>query len=209
MLRFGWETFKKRPAFFIGIFVLIWVIGAVGSELGAHVNNAQTPSILVLALAGVFINIVVGVLLKMGTISFVLAAHDAPESATVRDLWEPDMFWNYLGAMILTGIIVVVGLILVIVPGIIWALRYVFVPYLVIDRGLAPLAALRESSRITYGHKWQLLGLFLALIVLNIVGAIALLVGLLVTIPLSSFALAHAYRTLEHGANEIAPAQAA
>ncbi len=204
-MSFAWELFKKRSAFFIGVFVLVWAISLASSQLGGHVNNAHTPTLLVLALAGVFINIVVSVFLKMGTLSFLLKAHDAPDAAKLKDLWAPDMFWNYLGTAILTGIIVIVGLILLIVPGIIWMLRYIFAPYLVIDRHLAPLAALKESSRITYGHKWQLLGFLLVIVAINIVGALLLLVGLLVTIPLSSLAMTHAYRVLEHAASEVAP----
>jgi uncharacterized membrane protein len=71
-----------------------------------------------------------------------------------------------------------------------------FVPYIVIDRGLGPIEAMKESWRVTKGHKWQLFLLFLALIGLNILGAIALIVGLLVTIPITMLAAAHAYRTL-------------
>lgn len=209
MVRFGWETFKKRPGFFIGVFVLTWIISYIASRLGSNLGLAHTPSMVALALGGVLVNIVVGVFVKMGTISLLLKAHDAPEAARVRDLWAPQTFWPYLGASILVGLIVIAGIILLIVPGIIWSLRYLFVPYLVIDRKLSPMAALRESSRITYGHKWELLGLGIVLLCLNIVGAIALLIGLLVTIPLTSIALVHAYRTLEHGAGEIAPASAA
>ena len=79
---------------------------------------------------------------------------------------------------------------------VILAMGLMFVPYLVIDRGLGPIEAMKESWRVTKGHKWQLFFLFLALIGLNILGAIALIIGLLVTVPISMLAAAHAYRTL-------------
>ena len=209
MIRFGWETFKKRPWFFVGMLVLIWIVSGVFSQMGSYTDKVSAGSELIFALAGVFVSIVGQMFVKMGTISFTLKAHDAPESAKLNDLWAPEMFWQYLGASLLVGLIVVVGIILLIVPGIIWALRYMFVPYLVIDRKLGVMAALRESSRITLGHKWQLLGLVVVLGLLNILGLLALVVGLLVTVPVTMLAVAHAYRTLEHSASEVAPAPAA
>jgi len=207
MIRSGWETFKKRPWFFIGVMVVIWVVSGVFSQMGAYTDKA-TGGAVIFALAGVFISIVAQMLVKMGTISFTLKAHDAPEAARFEDLWAPEKFWSYLIASILVGIIVVVGIILLIVPGIMWALRFMFVPYLIIDRKLDVSAAMRESSRITLGHKWQLLGLVVVLGLLNILGLLALVVGLLVTVPVTMLAVVHAYRTLEHSANEVAPAPA-
>jgi uncharacterized membrane protein len=45
----------------------------------------------------------------------------------------------------------------------------------------------------------------LALTLLNIVGVLLLLVGLLVTVPVTILATAHAYRALEHAASEVVP----
>jgi uncharacterized membrane protein len=83
-----------------------------------------------------------------------------------------------------------------IIPGIILSMGLAFVPYLVVDRGLGPIEAIKESWRITKGHKWQLLLLFLALLGLNLLGLVALLIGIFVTVPITMLAFAHAYRTL-------------
>lgn len=205
MVRFGWDTFKKRPWFFVGMTLLIGVISGVLGQVGSFDEKTVVDVGMIIALAGVFVSVVGQILMKMGTISFALKAHDAPEHAKVVDLWAPEMFWKYFLASLLVGLIVIVGLILLIVPGIIWGLRYAFVPYLIIDRKLPVMDALRESARITLGHKWQLLGLVIVFALLNILGAIALLVGLLVTIPVTMLAFVHTYRTLEHAANEVTP----
>lgn len=208
MIRFGWETFKKRPWFFIGIQALILIASSFASELSGHADKAQGSG-LVLGLSGVFVGIVIQMLVKMGSVSFALKAHEDAGAAQVNDLWAPETFWTFLLASILVGLIIVGGIILLIVPGIIWALRYMFVPYLVVDRKLGVRDAMKESARITMGHKWQLLGLMCLVVLVNILGLIALIVGLLVSIPVTMFALAHAYRTLEHAASEVAPAPAA
>jgi uncharacterized membrane protein len=67
---------------------------------------------------------------------------------------------------------------------------------------------MKESNRITRGHKWPLLGLVALLILINVLGVLALVVGLLVSIPVSTFAFVQAYRSLS-GRPETRPVDAA
>jgi hypothetical protein len=194
LLRFGWDSFKKRPWFFIGVVLLIVIISGIME--GFTPDPVRSVSDFVLAV----IALVIGLLLEMGLVAFALKAHADVEKAEVKDLWHPQHFWQYAAVKILTGIIVVIGLVLLIVPGIIAALALIFATYLVIDKNLGPIEAIKESVRITKGHRWQLFLLALALIGINILGALALMVGLLVTIPVSLLAVAHAYRKLSAAA---------
>ena len=195
-LRFGWETFKKRPWFFVGSTVVILLasglIDAFSSALDAAVGgSAEQPTII-----GTVVNLGLGTLLGMGATAFYLVAHDNPDTVDLSALWHPQPFWKYLGASILYALALVVGLILLIVPGIIFALMFMFTTFIVVDRELGPVEAMKESNRITYGHKWSLLGFTLVLVLINLLGVIALVVGLLVSIPVSSLAITHAYRVL-------------
>ena len=200
-IKFGWETFKKRALFFVGITVLIgvisWVIGAV---VGAIASDGTST---LLGLISFVLNLGLSTLLNMGVIAYALKAHDSPEKVEVIDLWHPQQFWYYLGATVLLFLCVFVGIVLLIIPGIIVALMLMFTPYIVVDRNFGPIQAIKESKRITDGSKWQLLVFAIALFGLNLLGAIAILVGLLVTIPVSMIAIAHAYRQLEHKAGEL------
>ncbi|MFH0792198.1 MAG: DUF975 family protein, partial [bacterium] len=105
------------------------------------------------------------------------------------------LFWKYLASSLLYGLIVFGGMILLIIPGIIWAYKFFFSQYLVIDKGLGPIAALKESSRITKGHKWNLfvfslifVGLLIIVMAPFILMAVAsspLLVGILLEASVS------------------------
>jgi uncharacterized membrane protein len=208
MIRSGWETFKKRPWFFIVAFLIVSILSSgMRFQVGDKVEYAPM-TIALLVVVGI-VGAVISIFAKMGALQLSLKAHESAESVTIKDLWAPHQFWKYVGASILVGLIVVIGFILLIVPGIIWGLRYMFVPYLVIDRKLKPFEALKESARITYGFKWQLLGLLGLLLLVNILGFICLFVGLLVSVPVSALAMVHAYRTLEHAAGEVVPASVA
>lgn len=191
-LQFGWETFKRRPWFFAGsalvILVAVAVAHAIISALG---GSRETPSLI-----GMLADWGLGTLISMGLVAFYLKANDDPERVALGDLWHPVPFWKYLLAIFILGIVVALGMILLIVPGIIFALMFSFTPFIVVDRGLGPIDAMKESKRITYGHKWRLLGLALLSLLVMLLGAIALGIGTLVSLPVVSLAGAHAYRVL-------------
>lgn len=206
MIRFGWETFKTRPWFFIGATLVILLAYVVSGALSGAIDMALTGDPDKSSGVGDILGWLLGTLISMGVVAFYLQAHDNPAGATISSLWHPHPFWIYFAATLLVGLAVVVGLLLLIVPGIIFALMFMFTSFIVIDRNLGPIEAMKESKRITHGHKWQLFGLGLLLALINLGGAIAFGVGLLVTIPVTSLAFTHAYRVL--GARPL-PAEAA
>ena len=195
-LRFGWETFKKRPWFFIGSTVVILLASGLINAFTTAIDGAMGGSVEEPSIAGIVINLGLGTLLSMGATAFYLAAHDNPETVDLTTLGHPRPFLNYLGASILFGLAVAAGFVLLVVPGVIVALMFMFTTFIVIDRTLGPIEAMKESRRITHGHKWTLLGFSLMLVLINLLGILALVVGLLVTIPVSSLALVSAYRQL-------------
>lgn len=186
---FGWERFKERPFFLIGLFVFTTLISVFTSAL---IDAATGSARFVFNVLDFAIQIV----LNMGLTLIVLRVHDSVETGYM-DIFEPlHMFWKYLSATILTFIIVFFGLLLFIVPGIVAMIALAFTSYLIIDRNLGPIEAITESMRITHGHRWNILLFGLSLLVFNILGALLFGVGLLVTIPVSALATVYVYRWL-------------
>lgn len=177
--------------------VLSWVISAIS---GMFVEKGG------ISLIGILINVGLSTLLSMGFTAVIIRAHDMLESAEVSDLWHPRPFWKFLAAQFLVGISVFVGFVLLIVPGVIAMLVLLFTLYIVIDKELGPIEAMKKSAQITKGHRWELLLLVLLAVVINIVGAVALFVGLIVSIPVTALAIVHAYRTLEKKTAQMSPA---
>ncbi|HEY6021129.1 MAG TPA: hypothetical protein VIY48_14845 [Candidatus Paceibacterota bacterium] len=109
------------------------------------------------------------------------------------------------GAMGMAGVgaLIVIAL-LTIVAAVYVGLRYSMSRLEVLD-GAGIVDSLRKSAIITHGVKWKLLGFLIVLGLLNILGAIVFLVGLLVTIPISMIAVSHVYTKLRahhHGASQ-------
>jgi uncharacterized membrane protein len=207
-IRFGWETFKRRPWFFVGSTFLILLASALCDGFTSGIDAALTGSAENPSIIGTVINLALGTLISMGATAFYLAAYDNPDTADLSLLWHPRPFWKYLGASLLLSLAVAIGLVLLIVPGVIFGLMFMFTTFIVIERELGPIDAMNASNQLTRGHKWQLLGLVLLLVLINLLGLMALVVGLLVSIPVSTLAFVHAYRVLG-GKPDVRPADAA
>ena len=115
----------------------------------------------------------------------------------ISDLFtQYPLFFKYLIGMVLYGLIVFSGTLLLIIPGIIWSLKYWFFDYYIVDQGLGPVKSLKSSSAITKGIKMDLFLFLLLLALMNIAGALLLLIGLFITVPVSMVAAAFVYRKL-------------
>ncbi len=85
-------------------------------------------------------------------------------------------YLNIVLASLLVVAICGIGFLLVIVPGIIFACRLAFVPYLVMDKGLDPVGAIEKSWFMTRGHGWRIFFMYLLSIVMVFCGLILLIV---------------------------------
>jgi len=195
-IRFGWETFKKRPWFFVGAtVVIVFAYGVVGA-ISNGIDSALGSSAEELSVIGGLVNLALSTFVGMGVTAFFLAAHDNPEAVDLSVLWHPQGFWKFLAASILVGLSIGIGFVLLIVPGILAMLFFMFATVIVIDRDLGPIEAMKESMRIGRGYRWSLLGLVVLLALIVFVGMLALFVGLLVAMPVATLAFIHAYRVL-------------
>lgn len=86
-------------------------------------------------------------------------------------------FLNIVLANLLVVVIIIIGLIVLIIPGIIFACRLFMVPYLVMDKRLNAIEAIETSWRLTRGHGLSVFGLGLMSIPIFILGLIAFIVG--------------------------------
>lgn len=198
VLSFGWGVMKANLWFFVGIGLVLLIVIYLPTIARVVVENLHLPKAsettlaVLLQVLGVAINIFV----KIGLIKIALSFCDErkPPFATLFDAW--DCFWRVIGTGILYGLIVLAGFILLIIPGIIWAVKFSLCYYFVIDKGLGPIQALRASSRTTMGAKWRLFGFGIVCGLINLLGLLCLIVGMFATYPTVLVASALVYRQL-------------
>ena len=114
----------------------------------------------------------------------------------IRDIVYYKPIVKYVLASIASGVIVFVGFILLIIPGIILAVRLQYATYLIVDKNLGPIEALKTSWKLTRGNTWNLFFFGILLGLINILGVVCLVVGLFVTVPLGMVATTFVYRKL-------------
>lgn len=83
---------------------------------------------------------------------------------------------------------------LIAIPIVFFTIRLCFVVCFIVDQDSGSSESISQSWTITKGHFWFIFVLFLIMLGLNILGAMAFLMGLLFTVPFSSIILIIAYR---------------
>ena len=97
----------------------------------------------------------------------------------VGDVFKAEGYGPYIVASIVFGIGFFIGLILFIIPGIIFAVVFGFYGFVAAEQGNAAVAmdTLKRSAEITRGHRWQLFGLAIVLVLINVVGLLVRVSG--------------------------------
>jgi len=95
-------------------------------------------------------------------------------------------------------ILLIVVVIALMVCGATLFLRLSLASIVLIDLNTGTIEAFKKSMEITKGHVWKLIGFGIVFILLNIVGALVLVVGLFVTIPVTLLAYITLYRSLQN-----------
>jgi membrane-anchored glycerophosphoryl diester phosphodiesterase (GDPDase) len=188
-IKFGWDTTTGNLGLMVMALVIIAAIGVM--------PVVASDSWVVMVVAWVF-DIVVG----MGIVRMTLRFVDGGKGE-LADLFSAiPLIPKYLIASIVVGIGVSIGFVLLILPGIYLSVRWYMYPWVLVDKEVGPFEALRQSWEMTRGSFWNLFLLGFLLCLINILGAMALLLGLFVTIPLSVVAIGYAYRHLERATTD-------
>lgn len=187
----SWETYKKNFGFLIALSFAYVGILIVTSVLGTIFEKNEVTNLLLQ-----LIFVIVDIILSIGLIQIFLKISRG-NKASVKELFGGRKYLlNYFLGWLLYSIICLVGFILFIIPGIIWGIKYSLYPYLVIDKEMGPVEALKESGKITYGYKWNLFFLTMLSLLMIFAGALLLGIGLFVAVPMSFLIATFAYRFL-------------
>lgn len=192
LLKSSWEILKERwktlvaiqlvpvlliiPIGILGaIFVGVSAVGNLSKLSGGDYEAALAlfkifgPVLIVLVLLSVFIQVWTGVAL-------IYAIRDWKEGVgfkeSYRRAWR--ILRSYLWVSVLAGLSVLGGFMLLVIPGLIFAVWFGFAGYVVIDQGTKGVEALRTSKELVKGRFWGVVWRFL---VVGFLGLILVSVG--------------------------------
>jgi len=197
----AWNKFKENIPTWIGASILMLALGGIAGDktnLGWNGMDITYPSN-----TGIIFG-VIAMYLELGIIKMAIN-HIRGEAIDFKDLYSVSLntFLNYIVAYIITSFFIIIGLILLIIPGIHLALRFMFVQYLIVDKDISFNVAIKESMRMTKGNTINLFLLVLTFGLIALAGIICLFVGIIVALPLIYLAGAYIYTLFEQKTNQI------
>jgi uncharacterized membrane protein len=192
-IKFGWNRMKENLGFFIVYLIILFIIEAFFGFFASAFTEAL-PSLSILFNLGSW---VVSIVSSIFVIKIGLKLYENERIGSYGFLsFSSSLFFKFLLGYVLYTLLVVVGFLLLIVPGIYLAIKYQFVLYLIVDKNMDVIEAFKESGKMTNGHKWNLLLLLLLFLMITILGVMALGIGLLVAAPIVMIAQAYVYKKL-------------
>jgi hypothetical protein len=191
-IKFGWEIAKKKIKFFIPLLILVFGV----SFLFDYLSDVEKKESFLISFLLTIIGVAFSAIFSLGLIKISLKICDE-EKPKFSDLFSQyRLFFRYFFASVLEGLITLFGFILLIIPGIILSIRLGFFDYLIVDKNSRIIESLKKSWEITRGNTWNLFLFYLLLGLINVLGFLALIVGLFWSIPTTMLANAFVYRKL-------------
>lgn len=191
----AWALIKKKWKLFLKPLGVMFLVQLLVSMLTNY--NAENMSQLVIFIVQIA-SMVLNAVMQINLIKIMLGIiRGEYEQFEVMDLFDFNVqILTYWLGTLTVGLIVVVGMVLLIIPGIIWGIKYSFVPYLIVDKKMAVGEAMKASAIMTAGMKWNIFFFFIAGLILNLLGLLMLIVGVIVTGAVTSLAYYLLYERL-------------
>lgn len=172
-------------SFFVGIFFAVLTSLIVATKIALTWKIVLGVISCALGMSGVLLAVFISIISNISAI-YVIDGDIEVNEALKKAM---PMFWKYLGWMILMGIMVGIGYLLFIVPGIILMIMFSFSLYALILENSGPVGALKRSKELVKGFWWTVLARFI------LVGVFAIVLSMI-----SSFVNSMGTSLLELGA---------
>lgn len=169
-------------------------------------NNTLTMIGLLVQVLMWPVKVCVQMVLAMGMIRISLKALDGQPFSFNDYMEAAPNFLNFFAAGFMYGAMFCIGLLFFILPGLAAFVVFHWYAYLIIDKKFGPLQALGGSLALCKDAYMDLAILWLVIFAINIVGAIALIIGLIPAQLLTLLILARVYRRLVENTPELSAA---
>lgn len=176
LLKNSWELYKRKLTVLVTLMALPFVLNVLlslsqpkrSTNLSASpYTSTHLPAMGGITLLVLIAFIVVALLIQVATIKVIDSSEDNPDLGKLLSSSSP-VILPYVWVAILIGLAVFGGLILFIIPGIIFAFWFSFAPYEVVLDQKRGVEALKASKALVSGRVGAIVGRFLLLILVFI-----------------------------------------
>ena len=184
----AWIKFKENSLFWIGVTLFSIAIGLPGNII---------PSF---ALLFTLLSCYFSAAITLMSIKYIRG-----QSISYNDLLaiKSMRFLHYLAALLICSVLIIIGCVFLILPGIYIMLRLMLVQYLIVDKDISFDQAIKKSWHLTKGMEWNLLAFVFAMFVIMVLGFLALCLGLIIAIPVTQLSTAYLYLIILENADKL------
>lgn len=178
----AWAVLGVKNIVFSGLLFTLWCFGGVGTiALVAHIIKpvmqqdgliqwlGATAIILLFLAASCF---VVKIMIKMANV-WAINALDAAYNRPLRNFNTHAVSMKIPLLLLIESLLVLIGFICFIIPGIILTIRFSLARYVMLDQKCGIVQALRTSWNMTKGEQWPLFILLLIMAVYPFIGFVS------------------------------------
>jgi hypothetical protein len=203
---YGWKKFQEYLGPILIAMLIFLVVGGlvnfIGTLFAGGIGEITDPDdiglgmffsfgYLVFSLIGALVSLLIQAAVVRGALGITKG-----ERIDLNTFLSTENLGQIVLASILLAIGAAIGLILCIIPGLIFIFYSQFTYQFIIDKGLPAFDAIKASFGLVNKNLGTVVVLFLASILAFFIGAILCGIGLLVTIPVTIIATAYAYRMM-------------
>jgi len=197
----SWQEYKKNFKLFLKLYSVFYIIPLAILSLFAVLLSLQGE--FSIGLSFLYVIVIIGVLffsywlhLSLYYISIYNEKSKMTFSQAVKN--SLNYFWKFLGLCIVLGLALLGLFILLIIPGIIFLVFWLFSPYVFMKENKKIVDSMKISKRIVKGKWWQVFGYSLLIMLIVVAISLAFFIPALI-INFLTIILSGASETLSSG----------
>lgn len=188
----AWRLFDEHKKFYLEV-VLVFGLIAVAADWLRDEDSMRLVDI-VLSLINIVATWYGSVVLMKASLSVASGKPITPDVYTL----SPSIVLTLVLVSMLSTIGTLLGTLLFVVPGVMFALRASLAQYIVLDEQLASVPAIKKSIAITKGYSWSFFRLVLCFIAGAMLSVFPLFgLGFIILIPVSTLVMSLVYHKLK------------
>ncbi len=154
--RFFWVLFLPILASLGLVLVIGIIIATVLAASGGDITNARLSLIIPPALVGVLSLIIVGSIGKIALIKTIQNKGQSTINQLIKSAWP--LVFRYILLQLLLTLIILVGLALLVIPGLFFIVIFGFATMILVVEGVGGLSALKRSRYYVRNRFWPVVG---------------------------------------------------
>ncbi|CAB5002565.1 unannotated protein [freshwater metagenome] len=195
---YGWKKFTENVGPFIILMIAVFVAAVVLQLLRVLLTPSNGGLLALVWSSFLGAAIYIALLIVQAGVWRAGLAVTRGETPSPSMLVETGNMVPYILTVIVVGIGLFIGILLCVLPGLIWLIFTAYAPLLALDKGMSPIDAIKGSINWVKENFGEVFLILLVSYLVYLAGACLCGVGALVSAPVSLVAVVYSYRALNN-----------